>query len=149
MTVDEVKNAATEEGRPRRRRSRRGQQAVEPQESGGQVARKDRPTPSRRESPARTNILSRALRPILHYLSETRAELLKVSWPSRAETLRLSGIVLGVTVASSLALGVLDFLYGELFRLGFDNSIIFLILGILLVLLVGGGTLLLRRRGGL
>ncbi|NOZ49991.1 MAG: preprotein translocase subunit SecE [Chloroflexi bacterium] len=44
----------------------------------------------------------------MRYLRETRAELAKVTWPTRQEWLRLSGIVLVVTVAMSFILGVID-----------------------------------------
>jgi len=46
--------------------------------------------------------------PVMRYLRETRAELAKVTWPTRQEWLRLSGIVLVVTVAMSFILGVID-----------------------------------------
>lgn len=46
--------------------------------------------------------------PVMRYLRETRAELGKVTWPTRQEWLRLSGIVLAVTVAMSIILGVTD-----------------------------------------
>jgi preprotein translocase SecE subunit len=72
-----------------------------------------------------------------------------VTWPTRQETLRLSGIVIAVTIAFSIALGVLDYLYGELFRLGFASPVIFLIVGVILVVGVGGFTLVTRQRGGL
>lgn len=45
---------------------------------------------------------------VVRYLRETRAEIAKVSWPSVEQTRNLSLIVLGVTVAMSVALGVLD-----------------------------------------
>lgn len=54
---------------------------------------------------------------IVRYLKETRAELRKVSWPTREEALRLTGIVLATTVAFSLFLGVVDYLLSRLFAL--------------------------------
>ena len=39
---------------------------------------------------------------------ETRAEIAKVTWPTRQEWLRLSGIVLAVTVVMAFILGAAD-----------------------------------------
>lgn len=46
--------------------------------------------------------------PIAKYLRETRAEVAKVTWPTREEWLRLSVIVLAVTIAMALILGITD-----------------------------------------
>jgi preprotein translocase subunit SecE len=42
---------------------------------------------------------------------ETRAELSKVSWPTRQEGLRLTGIVLVVTVISAIVIFGIDSLF--------------------------------------
>jgi len=55
--------------------------------------------------------------PIIKYLRETRAELRKVTWPTREEAINLTGIVLAVTVAMSLLLGLLDYIFTVLFQL--------------------------------
>ncbi len=55
--------------------------------------------------------------PIARYLRETKAELQKVVWPSRKETVNLTVIVLAVTVAMSIAMGLIDFLFSRLFAL--------------------------------
>jgi len=52
---------------------------------------------------------------VARYLNQTRAELRKVTWPARDEAIRLTAIVLGVTVAMAAFLGLLDYL----FTLGF------------------------------
>lgn len=46
--------------------------------------------------------------PVMRYVRETRAELAKVTWPTRDEWFRLSGIVLIVTVIMAILLGVAD-----------------------------------------
>jgi preprotein translocase subunit SecE len=51
---------------------------------------------------------------IVTYLRQVRSELSKVVWPSRDQALKLTGIVLAVTVAMSLFLGGLDFLFSRL-----------------------------------
>jgi len=48
---------------------------------------------------------------IIRYFRETRAELAKVYWPSREETIRLTQIVLGVTVSMGLFLWLADILF--------------------------------------
>ena len=54
---------------------------------------------------------------IVRYFKEVRAELRKVVWPSRQTTIRLTAIVFGVTVAMSLALGLIDWLFTQMFAL--------------------------------
>ena len=50
---------------------------------------------------------------LVRYLRETRGELRKVTWPTRQESQRLTAIVLGVTVAMAIFLGVLDFIFSR------------------------------------
>jgi preprotein translocase subunit SecE len=54
---------------------------------------------------------------IVHYFKEVRAEISKVVWPTRQVTVRLTLIVLGVTAAMSIALGVLDWVFTKVFEL--------------------------------
>lgn len=54
---------------------------------------------------------------VVRYLRETRAEIGKVAWPTRAETQNLSLIVIAVTVAMSIMLGFLDFLFASAVQL--------------------------------
>lgn len=54
---------------------------------------------------------------LVRYLKETRAELRKVSWPSRDEATNLTLIVLGVTVAMAIFLGSVDFVFASLIKL--------------------------------
>ncbi|HRI55482.1 MAG: preprotein translocase subunit SecE [Anaerolinea sp.] len=48
---------------------------------------------------------------VIKYFREARAEMRKVTWPTRQEALYLTGIVLAVTVAMSILLWVLDILF--------------------------------------
>ena len=50
---------------------------------------------------------------VVRYFRETRGELRKVTWPTRQESQRLTAIVLGVTAAMSIFLGVLDFIFSN------------------------------------
>ena len=54
---------------------------------------------------------------IVNYLKETRAELRKVTWPSREEAINLTAIVVAVTVAMAIFLGVVDYLFSKFFGL--------------------------------
>lgn len=58
--------------------------------------------------------------PLTKYFRETRGELRKVTWPTREDAQRLTLIVLGVAVAFSLFLGLLDFGFSELVGLIVD-----------------------------
>jgi preprotein translocase subunit SecE len=54
---------------------------------------------------------------VVRYFKETRAEIRKVSWPTREEATNLTVIVLAVTVAMAVFLGTVDFLFATLIRL--------------------------------
>ena len=54
---------------------------------------------------------------IQRYFRETIGELRKVNWPTRKEAINLTIVVLIVTFGMSAFLGLLDFLYTQLFRL--------------------------------
>ncbi len=51
------------------------------------------------------------------WLRETRGELRKVTWPTREEALRLTYVVIGLSVALGLLLGGADFLLSTLYSL--------------------------------
>jgi preprotein translocase subunit SecE len=48
---------------------------------------------------------------VVKYFKETRAELRKVVWPTRDETKNLTIIVVSVTVAMAIFLGLLDYIF--------------------------------------
>mgnify|MGYP001818493546 CR=1 FL=1 len=50
---------------------------------------------------------------IVRYFRETRGEIRKVTWPTRQESWRLTGIVLGVTVATAAFLWLFDFIFSS------------------------------------
>ncbi len=43
------------------------------------------------------------------FLKEVQTELKKVTWPTREQALRLTGIVVGVSLVVGLYIGVLDY----------------------------------------
>ncbi|MCB9076896.1 MAG: preprotein translocase subunit SecE [Anaerolineaceae bacterium] len=64
---------------------------------------------SRSNTPPPTT--TREINPVVKYFNETRAELRKVTWPTRDETKNLTIIIVAVTVAMALFLGTLDYLF--------------------------------------
>ncbi len=146
MTVDEVTNNKEQHSRSSRRRQNREAAAAQVKKAA-QAAPKDRPTPAvhREQQQKKGNFITRFFRGIANYFTSTRAEVQKVTWPTREESLRLSGIVLAVTIIFSIALGILDFLYSELFRMGFSAPIIFGVAALIVGAVVIGATLVTRR----
>lgn len=51
--------------------------------------------------------------PASRYFRETRGELKKVTWPTREETIRLTGIVLAVTALTSIFLWAFDSAFSQ------------------------------------
>jgi preprotein translocase subunit SecE len=54
---------------------------------------------------------------IARYLKETRAELKKVTWPTRQEALNLTLIVVGFTIFMAALLGIIDYIFAWVFGL--------------------------------
>ena len=50
------------------------------------------------------------------FFEETRAELKKVTWPQRQEVLRLTSLVIAVSVIVGLYVGGLDFVFTKLLQ---------------------------------
>ncbi len=50
----------------------------------------------------------------LNFLKEVQVELKKVIWPTRKQIIKLTGIVVGVSVAISLYIGLLDLSFTRL-----------------------------------
>ena len=55
--------------------------------------------------------------PILRYLKETRAEVKKVSWPSRSRMIRSTLIVLITVVIFGIFIGGIDFMFFQILKL--------------------------------
>ena len=47
------------------------------------------------------------------FFAEVRDELKKVSWPTRPEVIKLTFVVIGVTLAVGIYLGGLDFIFAK------------------------------------
>lgn len=59
-----------------------------------------------------TNLLEK----IKTFLKETKVELKKVNWPTRAETIKHTLIIIGVSLVVAIFLGGLDFIFTWLIR---------------------------------
>ena len=53
------------------------------------------------------------------FLQEARSELMKVRWPTRPEIIRLTSVVIALSVAIGLFIGTLDALLVKLTELSF------------------------------
>ena len=54
---------------------------------------------------------------IVRYFNETRAEIRKVSWPTRQEALNLTLIVVAFTIFMAALLGIIDYIFAWVFGL--------------------------------
>jgi len=55
------------------------------------------------------------------FLAEVWGELQKAEWPTRQEGMRLTGIVIAISIAVGLVLGGIDFLFSILARTAFGG----------------------------
>ena len=51
------------------------------------------------------------LQNLIDYIKSSRAELKHANWPTRKETIRFTGLVIGVSVAVAFFLGSLDMFF--------------------------------------
>ena len=63
-----------------------------------------------------TRVMGRLIQPVVQYLRDTRAELRKVTWPTRQEARHLTLIVLGATAGMAAILGLADFAFAEIMK---------------------------------
>jgi preprotein translocase subunit SecE len=56
---------------------------------------------------------------ITEYIKDTRAEMTHVNWPTKAETIRFTALVISVSLATAILLGISDFVFGRLLTLLF------------------------------
>ena len=78
---------------------------------GGEVALKVREAPKRVAAPVNRSA------PRFQGFGEIISELRKVVWPSRPDTTHLTIVVISVSVAVGLLLGVVDFLFAQVVNL--------------------------------
>lgn len=123
------------------RRARRKHNRGELVEATSTTEKKGRPTPRRDEVAVKSAPLIERLPLIgslVTYFKASAAEMKKVTWPTREETIRLTRMVLAVTIVFSLALGLLDVFLGWWFRQALINETIFLLVAAGVVVIGGG-----------
>lgn len=54
---------------------------------------------------------------ITSYIKETRTEMSHVVWPTRQQTIKFTALVVGVSIATAILLGVGDFVFTTLLKL--------------------------------
>jgi preprotein translocase SecE subunit len=146
-SVETNNGSSAVSGSDRRRRSR----VVEAQD---EAPRRERPAPSARAIRPRTagatSLINRipVVRSIAAYFRGVATEMAKVTWPSREDTVRLTTVVLAVTVAFSIGLGALSGFFSWWFQQAFhaDSEAVFLLVAALVAVLAGGSYFALRHR---
>lgn len=53
---------------------------------------------------------------IIQFIKEARAELMKVNWPTRKQTMNYTFLVIGVSAAVAIFLGGLDYVFGQILK---------------------------------
>jgi preprotein translocase subunit SecE len=53
----------------------------------------------------------------IKFMQQVREELAKVTWPNRKDTLNMTAVVVGVSVAVGLYVGGLDAVFASLFQI--------------------------------
>jgi preprotein translocase subunit SecE len=56
------------------------------------------------------------MKPIINYFAASRAELSKVVWPNRAQTIRLTFLVIAFSLVFALILGGLDWVFSTILQ---------------------------------
>ncbi len=54
---------------------------------------------------------------ITEYIKETRAEMAHVTWPTRKQAISYSIVVVAVSIATALTLGLFDYIFAQLLTL--------------------------------
>jgi preprotein translocase subunit SecE len=52
----------------------------------------------------------------LQFVGEAKAELKKVNWPTKQQTINYTAVVIGLSIAIALFLGGLDYLFQEVLK---------------------------------
>ncbi len=155
-TVTDKNNSEEKKGAVSDRRRRTSGDAestpTQPENGAAIAARKDRATPSQRQGKPRKEqgLINRIpiVRGIAAYFRGVMGEMQKVTWPSREETIRLTWVVLGVTIAFAIVLGILDTFLTWWFTQAFskDSEMLFLGIAAIIFVLISGGYVTLRNR---
>ena len=77
----------------------------------------DKKTESAAKSPVKKDAQKKKLSRVEKWWNETLGELRRVTWPTKDDAIQMTKIVLVVVFAMAAFLGVVDFVFSELFRL--------------------------------
>lgn len=135
---DEAQSVVSD-SRARRKRNR-GEEVVTVT-----TEKKGRPTPGRRTS-STAKVAAKVgvervpvIGGIVDYFRGVYAEMQKVTWPTREETISLTQLVLAVTVIFSISLGLVDTFYSWWFKSALeDNPGLFLLIALAVAAVTGG-----------
>lgn len=58
---------------------------------------------------------------LTNYLKESVAEMKKVTWPTKKETYNYTLLVIGISIAVALFLGLLDYIFTQGFQIIFNK----------------------------
>ena len=58
----------------------------------------------------------------LQFLKEVKAELFKVTWPTRPTVIKLTAVVIGVSVLVAVYLGTLDYIFTKIMELVLNKN---------------------------
>jgi preprotein translocase subunit SecE len=53
------------------------------------------------------------VKPFINYLTASRAELAKVTWPTRRQTARLTVLVIIFSIVFAILLGIIDYVFQQ------------------------------------
>jgi preprotein translocase subunit SecE len=82
------------------------------------------------------SLFTRVIENVTRYFRDTRAELRKVTWPSREEGWHLTLIVLGATVGMSIILATGDFIFSKVMQGIVTRDLVWMGAGVLVI--IGG-----------
>jgi len=71
---------------------------------------------------------------VVKYFQETRAELRKVTWPTREEARNLTLIIVAVTIAMAVFLGLFDYLFQETVGGIVLGQVVWMVIAVVLIL---------------
>ena len=56
------------------------------------------------------------MKKVIDFVREAKAELMKVNWPTKQQTLNYTLIIIGVSIAVALFLGGLDYIFSTVLK---------------------------------
>ena len=56
------------------------------------------------------------MKKIINFIIEAKAELMKVNWPTKEQTINYTWIVIGVSLGIAIYLGILDYIFSTILK---------------------------------